>query len=199
MSVSQWADVARAAAANPEHPWDVRALDWPLTRDSVVVEVGGYVGRWALQIAERYAPRLYVFEPQPWAAATCRAVLGNRATVLDYALGVEDGPALMDKWGTDGCTLEGDGDHLVAVREAGAALAPLGPIDLMLVNIEGYEYTLIPHLLARGIRPRRLMVQLHVFADPDGQRGVALWDALTAAGYTIAWQYTTTLVAWEVQ
>ncbi|HET8645159.1 MAG TPA: hypothetical protein VFO85_06705 [Vicinamibacteria bacterium] len=194
MTVAAWAAEARASAAVVEHPWDRAALDWPLTPASVVVEVGGYKGRWALQIAERYRPRLYVFEPQPWAAATCREVLGARATIEDYALGTADGMRPLAHAGTDGATLvRGDGP-LVAVREIGAAFADLGieTIDLMLMNIEGGEYTLIPHMLRRGIRPRALMVQRHAHADPgDGALDAAL------AGYRVRWTYGPVLTAWE--
>jgi hypothetical protein len=92
-------DDVRARAANPEHEWDRRALDWPLTMHSVVVEVGGYCGRWALQIAERYGPRLFVFEPQAWAADVCRAVLGKRANVYTVALGDQHSAQAADDTG----------------------------------------------------------------------------------------------------
>lgn len=193
-----------ARAANPEHEWDRRALDWPLTQESVVVEVGGYKGRWALQIAERYQPRLYVFEPQAWAAAVCREVLGDRATVLEYALGVEgngdDGIAVpMGEWETDGCSLIKPGRDWVTMHEIGTAMRfwGLSHIDLMLINIEGYEYQLIPHMLDQGILPTRLMVQFHTFADPSGMRQATIYEKLAALGYRIAWTYGVVLTAWE--
>lgn len=188
-----------AGAARFDHEWDRRAIDWPLTRDSVVVEVGGYKGRWALQIAERYAPRLYVFEPQNWAAAVCRRVLGPVATVLEYALGTEDRILPMGNYETDGASLLVPGDYRVGVLEIGATFAELGLsyIDLMLMNIEGYEYTLIPHMIKRGILPQRLMVQFHTFADPSGVETGRIYERLTAAGYRIAWTYGVVLTAWE--
>ena len=198
MSVSETliADV-RAHAAHVEHPWDARALDWPLTADSVVVEVGGYTGRWALQIAERYAPHLYVFEPQPWAAQVCRAVLGDRATVLALALGTASGARYVGGWETDGCSLmkEPDG-YEVAMAEIGGAFHSLGidHIDLMLMNIEGYEYLLLPHMLDQGIVPQRLMVQLH---PPGPYSDAELFACLTEFKYTVAWTYGIVLTAWE--
>jgi FkbM family methyltransferase len=194
------ADETRVAAANIEHEWDRRAIDWPLTGDSVVVEVGGYKGRWALQIAERYHPRLYVFEPQPWAAEVCREVLGDRAMVMRSALGTHTCLIAADRWGTDGCSLVGSTDGpKVQMREIGEVFEflDLAHIDLMLMNIEGYEYMLIPHMLDRGLLPQRLMVQFHIFADPDGSKGVAIFDRLARLGYTAAWTYGEVLTAWE--
>ena len=183
-----------AAAARIEHEWDRRALDWPLTSYSVVVEVGGYKGRWALQIAERYRPRLYVFEPQRWAAEVCREVLGNRAFIMDLALGADSGRQLMGEWETDGCSLVKDGaEHQVELWEIGRVFRYLkiDRIDLMLMNIEGYEYRLIPHMIDQGIIPERLMVQMHSFAGDSGAlRGVL------AEHYQLLWDYGDVLSAW---
>lgn len=194
--IDQLVTFVRQSAATIEHPWDAQAIDWPLDSSSVVVEVGGYVGRWALQIAERYRPRLVVFEPQPWAAEVCRAVLGDRATVVNAALGDHFGPMQMTNWETDGCSLaKPGGDRQVVMVEAAQTFDQLGitTIDLLLMNIEGYEYTLLPYLLDQGILPRRLMIQLHGSDDDNA----AVFDRLAQAGYHIVWTYGAMLTAWE--
>ena len=198
-------DETRAAAANPEHPWDRRALEWPLTIGSTVIDVGGYRGRWALQIAERYGPRLYVFEPQPWAARVCEAVLGDMARVFFYGLGTEYATLPMGDWETDGCSFVKPGLGIPGtfgvMREIAADFRALNlsRIDLMMMNIEGYEYTLIPHMLDQGILPDRLMVQFHSFADPDGGKLATIHERMTTAGYTVPWTYGLQLTAWERQ
>lgn len=198
------ADETRIAAALIEHPWDARAIDWPdLTPSSVVVEVGGYKGRWALQIAERYGPWMLVFEPQPWAAQACREVLqGTSFHVFEYALGTVNGVAFMGEWETDGCSIVKDdsAEHQVKIVEIGQTFRDIGITDrvaLMLINIEGYEYQLIPHMLDEGILPDRLIVQFHTFADPGGMQQAAIYARLAALGYRILWTYGVVLTAWE--
>ena len=192
----------RARAANPEYPWDTRALDWPLTEQSTVVEVGGYCGRWALQIAERYHPRLFVFEPQPWAHAVCQAVLGDAAKVCNYGLGPDYGTLPMGNWETDGCSFVNVGagatsEGQICELELTFKRLEIDQIDLMLMNIEGYEYTLLPYMLDKGILPRRLMVQYHLFGDPYGLIMAGHWQRLEELGYKIAWTYGIMLTAWE--
>lgn len=51
--------------------WDTRSFDWPLTQDSIVLEIGAYKGRWASEMCKRYNPKLYAFEPQLWAYNEC--------------------------------------------------------------------------------------------------------------------------------
>lgn len=190
----------KASAADPVYVWDRKALDWPdLTPDSVVVEVGGYKGRWALQIAEHYHPRLYVFEPQPWAFATCEAVLGDQATVLPFGLGAISDMLPMGEWETDGASFVKHGEHYGLIREISRAFKDhtITTIDLMLMNIEGYEYTLLPHMLSKGILPKRMMVQFHPFADQDGMALAHIHAALDQLGYRIVWTYGVMLTAWE--
>lgn len=194
---------AKASAANVEHPWDKQAIDWPLKMHSVVVEVGGYKGRWALQIAERYHPRLFVFEPQPWACAVCRVALGDTAQVYNVALGDRDETLPMSEWETDGCSFvkSGASQGMGQMREIAGMLGPTqcqiaDRIDLMLMNIEGYEYTLLPHMLRYDVWPQRLMVQFHIFDDYGVGMG-QLFDRLAAVGYRVLWTYGVMLTAWE--
>lgn len=194
MSLSILQAEARAAAANPEHPWDRAALEWPLKKQSIVVEVGGYKGRWALQIAQRYNARLFVYEPQHWAVAVCRAVLvGYEAQVFPFGLGDHDGWLPMRNYETDGCAFADEGEAKGQIRDAARNLPR--PIALMLVNIEGYEYTLLPYLLDKGVMPERLMVQWHTHAASS-----TVHDALLArldqhyGGRT--WDYGPVLMAW---
>lgn len=196
------ADVRRRAR-DPEHVWDRRAIDWPLTSQSTVVEAGGYCGRWALQIAERYHPRLFVFEPQPWAFNVCQTALGDAGHVLNYGLGDMSGMLAMRRWETDGASFvrpEGQGSGML--REIGGAFKDLGiaHVDLMLMNIESYEYILLPHMLDLGILPDRLLVQFHPWNDAFDEYGMALariHERLEALGYRIVWTYGIMLTAWE--
>lgn len=199
MSLTRLAAEARAAAANPEHPWDRAAIDWPaLKRESIVVEVGGYKGRWALQIAQRYNPRLYVYEPQHWAVAVCRAALtGYEAQVFPFGLGDHDGHMPMRNYETDGCAFadegEYEGEYVGQLRDAARNLPK--PIALMLVNIEGYEYTLLPYMLDKGLLPARLMVQWHTHAA-SGAAHDALLARLDAHYGGRLWDYGPVLMAW---
>lgn len=194
MSLTQFEAEARAAAANPEHPWDRAALKWPLKKQSIVVEVGGYKGRWALQIAQRYRPRLFVYEPQHWAVAVCRAALaGYEAQVFPFGLGDHDGYLPMRNYETDGCAFSDEGEYVGQLRDA-AKILPT-PIALMLVNIEGYEYTLLPYLLDKGLLPERLMVQWHTHAASSAAHD-ALLARLDAHYGGRTWDYGPVLMAW---
>lgn len=187
----------RAAADNPEHAWDKRALEWDISAESVVYEVGAYQGRWALQMARRYNPQLYCFEPQEWAARVCCAVLEPyTAQVFQFGLGDRDARLPMARYGTDGCEMGVGGDVFGRIRDIVAVVRELKTpdIDLMLINIEGGEFALLPHMLRNGIIPRQLMVQFHDYGNPQPQIEAR---KLLAEQYVALWDYGTVLSAWR--
>jgi FkbM family methyltransferase len=180
--------------------WDVQSFEWDLRPESVVVECGAFHGRWALEIATRYNPKLYLFEPQLWLFEELKCTFkGWRANVYPFGLGVRDEYTTLWEIGNDGATFVKNSDArdtgaLSEIREIGQAFAEIGldPITLMLINIEGGEFTLMPHMLAQGILPKWLMVQMHLkFGDETTLR------AQIEEHYRLLWDYGSILTAWE--
>lgn len=195
-----------AATLAEAQDWRELALDWPLDEASVVVEVGGYEGRWAAEIAARYRPRLYVFEPQEWAFEVCRALLGEHGRVFNFGLGDRDTTLRpMVSFHTDGASFverPAQGRQSAGavgyghLREVGRVFSELGldAIDLLAVNCEGCEFTLLPHLAENGWlgRVKYLLMQYHrvgpyTDADVAGLRKIIsithrlLWEGPFAA------------------
>jgi FkbM family methyltransferase len=198
--IDQWVKEAVAAADNPEHEWDRKAIDWPLTSESIVFEIGAFKGRWALQIARQYNPQLYVFEPQVWAYEVTKRVLQHHsAQVFNYGLGDSEAVLPMGEFGTDGCSFvrttraQGPGQ----IRDIATVLADLrvDRIDLALINIEGFEYILIPHMLKKRILPKWLMVQFHDYEGIDYYK--ELRARIEKRHYKVLWDYGKRLVAYE--
>lgn len=188
-----------------EHDWDKRSVEFPLTQESVVFEVGGYIGRWAREIAERFDPELHVFEPQRWAYDQCRVALlpYPNATVYPYGLATERGVRPLGNFETDGCSLVNiPQDKPTGVGEFEEIrnfldYRKIRKIDLMLMNIEGYEFELIPHMIETGIMKRIhfFMCQFHLH-----ERNECEYYELRkqiAKGRHIRFDYGPVLTCWE--
>lgn len=162
-----------------------------LPPDSTIVVAGAYKGRLMKLLDDVYRPRLLVgYEPQLWTRDAAKELLGwpdpermvlssnttddgRRAELHPYAIGIEEGEYLMGEWGTDACTFvtpthraSGSGRMVLATKALGdvAWESPSKQIDLFVVNMEGYEFDLIPHLLRGGWAPviQRWAVQWHL-------------------------------------
>lgn len=160
-----------------EQNWPLsRVIDWPNLRKTIVI-VGAYKGRlmeYLLRLpAIHDAVHLVGYEPQEWAATQAKQrlkqapVKQNRYTISPYALGTEYQTNIpMNEYGTDAASLvrqEQRPDHqgTVSMLDAAQELASLTPIDLLIMNIEGYEYTLLPHIESLYPKIRRIAIQFH--------------------------------------
>lgn len=145
------------------------ALD--LTPESVAVVAGAYEGATMQFIASLYDCRVLGFDPQNWAVERARERLAGfpKATVFNHAIGLAEGEFLMGETGTDAASFIED----PAARTHGPGLMrewasvfdslALTHINLLLLNVEGYEYKLLPYLHGLGWleRIKHIIIQFH--------------------------------------
>lgn len=163
-------------------------VDYPLTADERVVDVGGYEGQWASDIHARYRCPVDIFEPMPeFAAAIRRRFAANPALrVHPFGLGAVDHITHLSVAADASSVHRGEKDagQQIEIRAAAGVFASLGftEIALLKVNIEGEEYDLLDHLIATGwIRAvRDLQVQFHSFVPDAVARRAALRQSLSA-------------------
>lgn len=196
--------------------WDEASFAFQLDADhAAIVEVGGFEGRWLAEMRRRYGGRLIAFEPQEWAHERLRARVIDRGEMVypaatlevePYGLSAgERGRFEMGGWGTDACSFllddayftehpeEGRRDRgLGELRPVAEAFDGLGlsEVAVMCVNIEGYEYKLIPAMAAAGLLPRiaHLMIQFHRAHDPSRRLEAEIRAAL-APTHDLAWEW----------
>jgi FkbM family methyltransferase len=170
-------------------------LDYPLTEESVVLDVGGYEGAWAALIRQRYLCKVHIFEPVPAFAENIRRRFANDPAVHVHSFG------LSDHTGSADITLSADGSSVhktsesrctIHLRQAAEIFAELSlsHIALIKINIEGCEYELLEHLAAAGLLPRieNIQVQFHDFVEGAAARMTHV-QSLLAATHALTWQY----------
>lgn len=162
-------------------------LDLPT--GAVVVVVGAYRGDTVRFITAHHpTAHIYAFEPQPWAYDE---LITSTVTkfAMNIALGDRDAEVPMYEFATDACSVmplehsrqTGKGlmqdSHKVLVDMLG-----INRIDLLFMNIEGYEYDLLPYLFTLPIVINRVMVQWHRL-DKEAVSLLATRDMLTGRGF----------------
>lgn len=155
--------------------------NWPVCRifdlpeDAVVVVAGAYQGKVMQLLADMYPNygKIVGFEPQTWAhtQAQARLVLGHykNTPVALYGIGLKTGTFPMGEYHTDACSFvnvnarERSVGFMVEFSEA-MKRAEIEHIDLAVVNIEGYEFLLVPHIINNGWIDKidRLAIQWHL-------------------------------------
>lgn len=143
-----------------------------LAPTSIVLDLGGFEGRWAERIQAKYGCHIHVFEPHPGFASrlTEKFASNPKVHVHPVALASCDGTLWLGVLG-DATSAFREAPERVECRavEATRYLAGLGvvSVDLAKVNIEGGEYDLIPHFVRTGMMARigTLQVQFHKLDD----------------------------------
>ncbi len=176
-------------------------VDYPLTRESVVLDVGGYEGNWAAQIDECYGCTIHIFEPVAAFAEKIEERFRGRANVRIHRCGLSDqtGQATISINNDSTSVHKAQGTPcVIQLRSAREIFAELElgergvgrEVDLMKINIEGCEYELLPHLIETGLvkRIRNLQVQFHDFV-PDAATRMRNIQQDLAKSHNLSWQY----------
>jgi FkbM family methyltransferase len=148
-------------------------LDYPLDRESVVMDVGGFKGDFCAAITSKFNCRVFVFEPVPKFYNICAARFASddRVTCLNFGLCDIDGSfsILNDGDASSLCRDEtlGLASDSVVVRRFDKVFSELcvNRIDLIKINIEGGEFSLLDHMISSGLISyvEHLQVQFHNF------------------------------------
>lgn len=192
-----------------EHEWDEKSVQFPLTKTSVVLDIGGYKGRWSKEIAARYSAKICVFEPQEWAVKIAREELKefSNVVVYDHGLGVEPGKFEMEEFETDGATFmlgnsqrQQSGEGYLIEMEDWLTVNHVTKIDLVMMNIEGYEFKLIPYMIEKGImqKVKYFMCQFHLRGWTDEQPYEAMRKEL-GEFMDVHFDYGQVLTCWKAK
>lgn len=117
--------------------------EYPLTKDSLVFDIGGYKGEWSKIIYDKYRCNIYCFEP-------VFEIDNPDIKVYNFGIGAYSGHAVInidkDKTGIFCCSGESKIINIVGIMDF-IKDNDINHIDLMKINIEGMEYELLNTLL----------------------------------------------------
>lgn len=174
--------------------WDMHCneeetLNYPLTKDSLVMDVGGYRGTWTADIVGRYDCHALIFEPDLEFFTECvRRFKDNpKVKVFNFGLSDKTETVQLAKQGMNTSAFRGNSGQaeLPNDRVFGEAVlqqsmfvdiaellttpliigVDLPNVDLISINCEGGEYPILNRLIDTGLisRFKNVQVQFHSF------------------------------------
>lgn len=157
--------------------------DYPLTRDSIVFDVGAYAGTFAKSIVDRYGCRVLAFEPHPDFVFLLNQKFHEYRNVTVFPIAVGGGTGQSEfAFGGDS-----SGKYSLSERREKTwvmdifELLKLYPkVDLLKLNIEGMEYDVIERIINTGaaVRIQNIQVQFHRNIPSFLERYERIRDAL---------------------
>lgn len=169
-------------------------LNYPgFTRDSLVLDIGGFEGNWSLWMSAKYGCEIHCFEPVPeFYANIAKRFAGHpKIHVHNYGIG---GTNRTERWKWKGSMtgIRSLGDQIVEVEirdVMGVLISPTfqRPIALMKINAEGSEFELLESLLGKQHDIFNIQIQWHSVVDDFAERRRKISEALSLT-HELTWQ-----------
>lgn len=178
-------------------------LSYPLTENSLVVDVGGFKGQWASEIFDKYCCRVIIFEPiQKFSDEIKNKFLHNK-NITCHTLGLSDknSEVVISLIG-DQTSLFKEDSNLEKIQIVNASefftAHNVHSIDLIKINIEGEEYNLLENLIESGFikNIENIQVQFHDFVPRATERMEEIKEKLLQT-HTPTYQYEFVWENWK--
>lgn len=186
-------------------------VDYPLSPEAEVWDVGGYVGDWAAEISARYGCKIHVFEPVEdfIRALEDRFSANPHIQIHPYGLSAMDKEVEFSAMAESSTILKTkqayewqNKETIIAnLRSFSRTAAELQTreIDLIKINIEGGEYELLEEILANGwvYKISNLQIQFHDFFPDARERMEAIQEKLSFT-HELTYQYPFVWENWKL-
>jgi len=156
---------------------ETHRLDYPLNKDSVVFDIGGYMGDFTDAINKRFGCKIHIFEAVSEFARilTARFLFNENISVYHFGLSniierkfinIEKDASSIYKSGLK------DEKILLIDFKTALELTRVQFIDLCKINIEGSEYPLLKSMIETGAHKicGNIQVQFHTFIEDYEQK-----------------------------
>jgi len=144
-------------------------LEYPLTPESVVFDVGGHLGKFTADLlAKGQNPYVHIFEPVAAFAAECRRRFAGNPKVTVHEYGLYRATRVANIFVDGECSSLYVGltrTEEIELRDVAEIMRDFPEVALLSVNIEGAEYAFLQRIIDAGLgaRFRDIQVQFHEF------------------------------------
>ncbi len=158
----------RWVADNAEH----LRFEFSLNKDSLIIDAGGYDGKWAEEMFRRYKCNIFIFEPvESFFENICDKFEGNEK-ISSFNVGLSDDYKNQKIYLNEDATSihhhnENSEDIILIDFNEFIEKKKITKIDLMKINIEGGEYPLLMSIIKEmnHTRIKNILVQFHIFPE----------------------------------
>lgn len=188
-----------------ENGGDSIRLNCNLNNDSIVIDAGGYEGKFARDVYNKYGSRVFVYEPFKDFAKKCESLNFGIENVKVYPLGISDftGPIKLyvqgDSTSTNDITDDCIECNMITLDDV-MKNNNIEVIDLLKLNIEGDEYRLLEDIISKDLlcKIKTLHIQFHRNVQDFEERRKFITSKLEET-HSLEWQYDWVWESWKIK
>lgn len=179
-------------------------LNYELNENSIVVEVGGFTGVWSQQIIDKFNCKIYIVEP----IQELFTILSQKFEKNDKVKILKKGISSENKKGTIYYDKDGSSSHFsnnnpkeIEFITVDSLLEYFGlnHVDLVQINIEGEEYSVLENMIETGIinKFNNIQVQFHLGIENDISRRENIRKNLIKNNFRLNFDYPFVWESWK--
>ena len=181
-------------------------LNYPLSEDSVIFDVGGYKGDFAAAIINKYNCKVHTFEPIPEFYQIIENKFSNNSKLISHRFGLSNNTkkqkiGLLDN-GSSIYSIQGYNVIEIQLKSVTEFIfeQKIEKVDLIKINIEGGEYDLLEGLINANIITNftNIQVQFHDFVIVDAKERMHRIQEALAATHMLTYQYEFVWENWQL-
>lgn len=180
-------------------------INYPLNSNSVVFDVGGYIGEWSSDIYKKYKCYIYAFEPIPeyYMVIKKRFRHVKKIQVLNCGLAARTKYVNLhlakDATSEYGASSKIQKVRLINIKEI-LSEYKIKTIDLIKLNIEGGEYDLLEYLIEADMikKFKNIQVQFHRSVNAFEARTDRIQQSLSKT-HSLTYQYPFVWESWSLK
>ncbi len=180
-------------------------LNYPLTKESWILELGGYEGWFTEKAVQETESNILVLEPISEFCQTIKNKFQDNDRVKIECKGISN----VRRDAIICVNADASSEHLdISSNKIKIELYPLEyflekynitKIDLAQLNIEGEEYNLLEHWISSGQINliKNLQIQFHIIDENSRDRKKEIEKNLLSNGFINKWDYDIVFTSWE--
>ncbi len=180
-------------------------LNYDLSENSVVFDVGGYKGQWSSDIFSKYCCFIHVFEPVDEFAENIKKRFYKNEKIIVHKFGLSNknktARIALGKDASSTFKNEKNIEEIILVRAIDFIRENnIRKIDLMKINIEGGEYDLLENLIDSEFIKyiENIQVQFHEFVPNAEERMKKIQEKLSNTHY-LTYQHRFIFENWKIK
>lgn len=170
-------------------------LQYNLSEQDIVIDLGGYEGQWASDIFSMYCCQIYIFEPVPEYAENIKKRFAKNKYINIYEFGLASNNinTRISVTGDSSSSYKA-GDLMIDIQLTKASdffeNNHISYVSLLKINIEGGEYDLLEHMISTNLisKIQNIQIQFHDFF-PDAKDRMKEIQNQLAHTHKLTYQY----------
>lgn len=176
-----------------------------LTPNSLVFDIGGYMGDWASHVFSKYLCNIWIFEPVPIYFSFIKSRFANNKNINVFNFGFDNKTVDINVEINNDATsvffnLNKGNKVKIRLEKISRFLKEkkVNKIDLMKINCEGGEYGLLENLMNSGFinKVNNLQIQFHEI-DKDSSKEMQRLKRVLEKTHKCIWTYPCFWEGWS--